>query len=258
MIKPFDINFDEQNHRYVTNDGEWYPGVTTICSLLAKGALVPWAALETVKALGYRGDAAGVKAKIAEMTLSEYEALLETAKTAHKTKSNKALDSGALAHDIVEERIKSWIKGEEHIVRSSSNLEVVNAVKAFMAWTKEHEITWHDSEVVVGSREHKFAGTMDALATIDGELTLVDFKTSKDIYPENFLQTAAYQICLEEQGVVPERRMVIRLPKDGKPVSVQVDTIPYDLCARTFLHLRGVQSYQSYLNEMGQKYEKVS
>jgi hypothetical protein len=34
-------------------------------------------------------------------------------------------------------------------------------------------------------------GTMDLLAEVNGEVTLVDFKTGKAIYPEAFLQSVA-------------------------------------------------------------------
>jgi len=48
---------------------------------------------------------------------------------------------------------------------------------------------------------------------VDGELILGDFKTSKAIYPEYWLQLAGYQIALEEGGIKPIKRLAVRLDK---------------------------------------------
>ena len=52
------------------------------------------------------------------------------------------------------------------------------------------------------SIEHKFRGTCDLIAVIDGRLTLVDVKTGKSrngVYNEYDLQLAAYKLMFEEQ-----------------------------------------------------------
>jgi hypothetical protein len=57
------------------------------------------------------------------------------------------------------------------------------------AWGPE----WIASEATVYSRTGAYAGTLDAIARIDGRLLLLDVKTGKDIYPEVALQLAAYR-----------------------------------------------------------------
>lgn len=232
-VKPFPINFDDKRHAYTTKEGELYTGVTNIVGLMRKGFMAPWAALEAVKHLGYRG-----KGDYPELT----EELLEEAKNSWRRISDEAKVAGSLAHDWVERNIA----GETQDL--PENKEACNAVNAFIEWSKKVNPQWHASELIVGSQLHRFAGTLDAIATINGKLTLVDFKTSKAIYPENFIQLSAYQIALEEyQQITPQKRMVVRLPKDGKPVEVKVDWIPHDLCKSTFLHLREASKFESYI-----------
>jgi len=53
----------------------------------------------------------------------------------------------------------------------------------------------------VWSRSHRYAGTVDALAEIDGKFGVLDIKTSPGFYPEYNLQTAAYVTALKEYHI---------------------------------------------------------
>jgi hypothetical protein len=53
-------------------------------------------------------------------------------------------------------------------------------------------------EHVVVNRELGYAGTIDLLAKLRDKLFLIDFKTSKAVYPEHFAQVAAYINCFTE------------------------------------------------------------
>lgn len=48
-------------------------------------------------------------------------------------------------------------------------------------------------ELTVFSTKHGYAGTTDMIADVGGELWVLDFKTSKSVYYEYHLQTAAYK-----------------------------------------------------------------
>ena len=68
-----------------------------------------------------------------------------------------------------------------------------------------------------------YAGTVDAVLLIDDERWMVDFKTSKDIYPEAALQLAALNACeiaiiegKEEDFDPCDRLAVVRIGKDGE------------------------------------------
>jgi hypothetical protein len=63
---------------------------------------------------------------------------------------------------------------------------------AFDRFTAEHEPGWLASEQTVVSRRYGYAGTLDALCTLGGRVTLLDVKTGRGVYPEACLQLAAY------------------------------------------------------------------
>lgn len=78
-------------------------------------------------------------------------------------------------------------------------------------------------ELIVGSRKHKFCGTLDChgllLPRVDGdeeEPLLLDVKTGEEYAPHK-LQTAAYKIAAVEQGILPAstKRASLYLDEEG-------------------------------------------
>ena len=72
------------------------------------------------------------------------------------------------------------------------------------------------SEIQVCSRLNHFAGILDALAIINGEKVLLDFKTSSGIKPDYTIQLAGLTICLEEMGFTPDKCAILHIPKKGE------------------------------------------
>jgi predicted RecB family nuclease len=232
-----DVGFIEDGHTYVRNaDGELLTGVTTILDILNKPFLIAWAAKEVYNFLLDKQE------EIKKMSPEEYEKLLFTAKNSRLKKSEKALDSGKIAHGWIEKHI-----GGEHNPLPDDK-EAQNAVNAFLKWEKENNPEWLASELIVASSSQDFAGTLDAVARINGKIYLIDFKTSKQISPEYYLQTAAYQFCLEEMGAKVDGRLILRLPKDGKVAEAQEVPTPYEFDRDTFIHLRQVYRWQLNYN----------
>ena len=92
--------------------------------------------------------------------------------------------------------------------------EAMWAYMAFDDWAREHTVKPLRVEQMVWSRTHRYAGTLDLLAEVDGRVALVDFKTSKAIYAEAHLQNAAYQVALAEMGHErAEVGYIVRVPK---------------------------------------------
>jgi len=54
------------------------------------------------------------------------------------------------------------------------------------------------TEVVIKNQEHGYGGTADCIAEKNGKLVLIDWKTSKDVYPEQYLQLSAYKEGLKK------------------------------------------------------------
>lgn len=48
------------------------------------------------------------------------------------------------------------------------------------------------------SEQYRFGGTPDAIGKVDGELCLIDWKTSNSVYSDYLIQIAAYKHLWEE------------------------------------------------------------
>lgn len=196
-----DIAFDSRYHRYVVN-GTTCAGVSTIGSYRPMPFLTFWAAKEATQHLSDKLE------DIKKMNEEDFAKLLETAKKAHCTKSKKAADIGTLVHDWIQTYIET---GETKL---PTNRKANHAINQFLEFEKRHEMEWIAFEKIVHSKKHNVAGRLDAIAFIDGKLTLLDFKTSSRISDDYYLQTAGYQMCLEEMDIHPEQRVILRLPKE--------------------------------------------
>jgi hypothetical protein len=145
------------------------PGVTTVLGVLAKPALIHWA-----WDLGCQG-------------------------IDYKKFRDSLANAGSLAHYLVQ----CELTGEEPDTSSYSK-EIIdlaeNAVLKFYEWQKHRKIEVVLVEEPLVSEEHMYGGTADCVAVVDGELTLIDIKTSKRIYPEMVTQLSAYLKLLEENG----------------------------------------------------------
>jgi PD-(D/E)XK nuclease superfamily len=73
-----------------------------------------------------------------------------------------------------------------------------------------------ESEQIICHPELRYAGRFDLLATIDGKLTLVDYKTGKGrVYDSAHFQTALYRFALVRLGYKIERTVLVGVADDG-------------------------------------------
>jgi len=95
-------------------------------------------------------------------------------------------------------------------------------VDSFLEFITQHKVEFISSERVVYSREHKYIGTMDFEAIVDGKLSVGDFKTSNGLYNSVLMQMSAYQFASEEEAeflgkpVKYENRYAVRLAKESE------------------------------------------
>jgi hypothetical protein len=125
----------------------------------------------------------------------------------------QAADIGTQAHGLIEWNLRRELgqeAGPEPRVRS----EALDAFAEYQAWRDAHEVKPLKVEQTVWHSGLEYAGTLDLLARVNGRLAVVDFKTSKGIYPEYELQVAAYCAAVAHMGHgVPECGYVVRVPK---------------------------------------------
>ena len=201
------FEFDERSHRYFL-DEKPVTGVTTILGVIAKPFLIPWAskmAVEHIKENSESGEFIGMGE-----CYVVHKNILEDARKAHAQKRDKAGDIGTLAHKWIE----NHVRGQNNPITD----DIKPMIDNFLKWEEENKPKYLESELRVYSEKNWYAGTLDLMMEIDGEVWLGDIKTGSGIYPEHFLQCAAYQLALQEMGKYPNIKghLIINLRKDGK------------------------------------------
>ena len=87
------------------------------------------------------------------------------------------------------------------------------------AWRKfsaEHAVQWEQIEQRVYHPTMRYAGTLDRFGRVDGDLTVVDIKSSVQLYPSVGPQLAAYANALSHPYA---KRMAVQLKADGTYVA---------------------------------------
>ncbi len=165
-------DYKEQNG--YTIDGIWYPRVTRIVSIKAKPALYR-----------FYGEAASFK-----------DAQASTEKSA---------EEGTAVHEAVE----AFLLGK---TPEYSPL-IAPAVKGFLEFAESRNIQtapdWVERRIK--HSEHRYAGTIDALALLDGKFGVLDIKTSQGIYRDYNLQTSAYMEALLDDFPNLQTRWILRI-----------------------------------------------
>jgi hypothetical protein len=230
------LRFDKENHVYhrVLPDGttEIQEGVTTISNILDHSMyLMPWAVkmmyLKLLKTVPRVGES------IPSILWTDFDKILQEAKSAHREKFEDAGDVGHMAHQWIEDSIRTAISRTQGVVEQMSpyfppDERVINCGTAAHKWMIAHNVRWLRTERKIYSRQYKYAGTMDGLAIVDGcenhaccprmfqdELSLIDWKSSNHLRIEYLYQTAAYQQAEQEEfDKQIAARWILRLGKE--------------------------------------------
>ena len=108
-------------------------------------------------------------------------------------KAEKAADIGTLAHEMIE----THINGEDPIVDldNENSVKAFNAYSIYLKWEQQTNLEFLSKyqEIQLVCPEYGFGGTPDAIGKIDGEICLLDWKTSNGVYRDYLIQLAAYQ-----------------------------------------------------------------
>lgn len=237
------LEFNEAKHTY-TVDGQIVDGVTGVLSVIAKPALIAWAAnmaAEHIIAALKPGQV------MDEMSI---KGLANDAKAAHRKKKEQAADVGSFVHEWIENYIKTG--GEQKHIEHP---EIKNGVAAFMEWVNAHSVQFVASEGKIYSQKHGYAGTFDFIATVDGKHYLGDIKTSSGVYPEHFLQTTAYQMARQEEH--PDEHydghIIVNCKKDGTLDTVFSEPDDFARNQAAFLSALGLYRWQKAQKEFNKK-----
>ena len=152
--------------RYYQRNGEYYPSVTYVLSHYPKGKFFE----DWLKKVGYSADYI-VK---------------------------RASEEGTQVHEMIEDYLngKKLSFLEHGIPMYAPN--VWQMFLRFVDFWEEYKPTLIEAEIHLFSDELKVAGTCDMVCEINGELWVIDFKTSNHLQTTYDLQTALYAKCFEE------------------------------------------------------------
>lgn len=201
---------DKADGRTYTIDGEEYPSNTSVLSIIAKPALVPWAkkvSLEKARAelYAYVDDPLFGGQRIIER--ADVDRIIEVARKRPDEVRDDAADFGSRAHGMIE----AYLLNKPYQVTD----ELRPVMDNFLAWYKSNSFTITCSERVVYSKTHRFAGTLDAMATRGGLPVVLDWKTSNGLWPEHRLQVAGYALAVTEMEKVNiNETWIVRFAKD--------------------------------------------
>jgi hypothetical protein len=194
-----DLLFDKRLHSYKVGE-EIVPSATKVLGVISKPALVPWAlkmGVEWFEGKVFKDEESSANGTHVYKSPLGLDSIIKGIKSAHRQTSTSAINIGTITHDWVEDAINFHIKGGV-IPELPTQEEALNSIDAFKAWVQENDIEWISAEEKLYHRKHKYAGTVDALANINGEYCVIDWKTSKAVYPEYHLQVAAYAKAVED------------------------------------------------------------
>lgn len=165
---------------YITPDGDRYPSITTVLSILNEESIAAW------------------RKRVGE-------------EEANKV-SRRASGRGTLVHEIVEKYLKNESTADylPHIRQSLENLRPILDKSIGRIFGLETPLF---------SRHLGVAGRVDCVAEWDGVPSIVDFKTSrrpkkKEQIPNYFAQMSGYAVMFEERTGMPIVNTVIVMDVD--------------------------------------------
>ena len=172
--------------RYYRRNGEYYPSLTYVLSAYPKG--------------------------------KHFEDWLKKMGTSADYIVKKASEEGTQVHELCE----AYLLGEDLTYLSSNSNpkyppHVWQMFLRFVEFWEEYNPTLIETEVHLFSDELKVAGTCDLIFELDGELWIVDWKTSNHLQSTYDLQVSVYGKMYEEcYGKKPDRFGILWLKSNKR------------------------------------------
>lgn len=209
------FNKGQHLHQILVGE-EWknLTGCTTVLSVLAKPALIPWAArmaTEYIEKIVREQIGAGY-----DLNTADWKNILEEAKSAHAKRKTDAGAYGTKTHEAISLLIKNAIAQDGYIVP----MEVKEkSIQNFVDWAVKNKVKFLETEKNIYSEFLFIGGIVDFVCEIDGQVWIGDIKTSgSGIYPEHFFQCAGYHLMLEEMGLYSNITgyLILNLKENGE------------------------------------------
>lgn len=225
------------------------PSVTTVLGVIDKsGPLMGWAVKKEREhfRLALLEVLTGQEAGNPDHVWSAVEEATKGVKKADRERE-QATTIGTAAHAAIEWRTRRLLgkdAGPEPVISDAASL----AVMAWEDWAKDVQFTPVMAERTIYCAECGYAGTLDWIAHVRGIVTLGDYKTSKAIYPESFLQNVAYRHAAAQCGWPTAQGIVLRLPKTLEDPAFESMYVPETTSLTTFLHALALWRWQRQMD----------
>jgi hypothetical protein len=232
-LEPLQDDYGPNRYRYLDSagehlheinvDGAWRPliGTSRVGSVIAK-PLTWWASGLAVQTFGCpdakmltkikRGKAtreeidlhvsalSGALKLLKLMNVDEYSKLIDEAYRAHDVQKRSRAKTGTDLHAECEKFVRYHM--QQVATERVSPLVWPQEIRPFVDWAHQNVKRFLWSEGHCYSEKHWLGGISDAgYQKNDGTYGIIDFKSSKDAYMEQFWQCAGYAIQIEENGV---------------------------------------------------------
>ena len=200
--------FNKEAHVH-TLDGVALTGTSSIGNVLAK-PLTWWASGLACEKFGWLNPKKntpeavqnaleeGFK-RIKALTLVAFGKLLTEAYYAH----SKVLKEKAEAGTDLHAELEHWVKSQMGKVPERADYD--EKIKPYIEWSKASVKQYVASEAHCFDETLFVGGITDAVAEMnDGKLAVIDFKSSKEAYPTQFIQCSGYAIQIDKNGLFSE------------------------------------------------------
>lgn len=140
---------------------------------------------------------------------------LDKAYKAHSVKLDKTADDGTDLHSELENYVKLMITDQAGKPCKITDGHKNPKVEIFIQWALKNVKRFIISEGYSYSEKLWVGGIGDLVyEDIKGELVIMDFKSSKEVYTNQFLQNAGLDIMINENGVLDaEGNLIYKLEK---------------------------------------------
>ena len=227
--------------------GEEHVSVTTYLGMIASRPLMSWMGKNGVNKLNVLADV--VKRSYPETFQDVFESARSQWESAEDTqfwKSAKqigqdAADIGTLAHGWIE----AHINGKE-VSMETLPTQAQAAIRGFLEWESSNHVKYLSTEKTFYYCAMDYAGTADCIAEVNGELSMIDWKTAKGVYANYVIQDWLYALADESTGSNLYKQVIIgRFGKDGTweaPIFKRNEPVGMEMARRVIEGCRAIYS----------------
>lgn len=157
------------------------------------------------------------ESKSKNFTKEELYPIIDEGSRQHTAKKEEAASFGDIVHDWCLAFGLAKLQGKELGEETLKDLpkEALKGINAFLDWYNNHDVEFeYVDDKIVYSRKHEFVGIPDFIGKVDGGKTVIDYKTSKNIYSAHYYQLSSYRFAYEEEIEPVDQSGILHFDKE--------------------------------------------